>query len=294
MIGLTVCASHAPGMERDRGQREGKAFRLGLLTTRTAITAFDPQLVVLFAADHRRTFAHVTPAFALIQDAELLSHDSRPAERLTIPADLVTALSKELLAHHFDIAHCRGVVLDHGFGQPIHYLLADLASVPLVPIAVNCASPPLPTATRVFSFGQRVGQFLQRRPERILVIGSGGLSHDPPTLVSDRHDLTEDEREEIRVAGLRDASTRIKREWDEAFLDAMKRWDVGALIHMADHATADAGVGANEVRTWIAASASGGGVGLDTLVYEGVPEWITGMAIAISAQTGHSLVPGSE
>ena len=39
--------------------------------------------------------------------------------------------------------------------------------------------------------------------------------------------------------------------------------------------------GANEVRTWIAAIAAGN-LPMETLIYEPVREWITGMAIAAS------------
>jgi 2,3-dihydroxyphenylpropionate 1,2-dioxygenase len=36
------------------------------------------------------------------------------------------------------------------------------------------------------------------------------------------------------------------------------------------------------VRTWLAASAAGGGVPLHRVVYQPVEEWITGMAVAVS------------
>lgn len=63
----------------------------------------------------------------------------------------------------------------------------------------------------------------------------------------------------------------------------MSRWDVDELIRMTDNATADAGVGANEVRTWLAATAAGGGRAAEPLAYEPVPQWITGMGVALTA-----------
>jgi 2,3-dihydroxyphenylpropionate 1,2-dioxygenase len=54
------------------------------------------------------------------------------------------------------------------------------------------------------------------------------------------------------------------------------------LIRLVDKAHARAGAGANEVRTWLAAGAAGGGRPVTPLVYEPVPEWITGMAVAAS------------
>jgi 2,3-dihydroxyphenylpropionate 1,2-dioxygenase len=50
---------------------------------------------------------------------------------------------------------------------------------------------------------------------------------------------------------------------------------------MTSEDIAPAGVGANEVRTWIAAIAAGN-LPMETVVYEPVREWITGMAIAAS------------
>lgn len=51
---------------------------------------------------------------------------------------------------------------------------------------------------------------------------------------------------------------------------------------LTDDARAQAGVGANEVRTWLAAGAAGGGKPLDAVVYQPVEEWITGMGLAVS------------
>ncbi|MFF3574010.1 hypothetical protein [Nocardia jiangxiensis] len=77
------------------------------------------------------------------------------------------------------------------------------------------------------------------------------------------------------------------REWrpaarTRAFLDALTVWDVTRLAGLAEVATERAGVGANEVRTWLAAGAAGGGKPFDTVSYEPVEKWITGMGLAMS------------
>jgi 2,3-dihydroxyphenylpropionate 1,2-dioxygenase len=79
-----------------------------------------------------------------------------------------------------------------------------------------------------------------------------------------------------------EARTKIRPDWDTEVLDAMSNWDVAALIRLVDTAHVRAGAGANEVRTWLAAGAAGGGRPVTPLVYEPVPEWITGMAVAAS------------
>jgi 2,3-dihydroxyphenylpropionate 1,2-dioxygenase len=80
-----------------------------------------------------------------------------------------------------------------------------------------------------------------------------------------------------------DARNKIRQEWDAEVLTAMSTWDVEALIRLVDAAHAEASAGANEVRTWLATGAAGGGVPVTPLAYEPVPEWITGMAVATSA-----------
>ena len=55
-----------------------------------------------------------------------------------------------------------------------------------------------------------------------------------------------------------------------------------ALTRLVDSAHVQAGAGANEIRTWVAAGAAGGGRPVTPVAYEPVPEWITGMAVATS------------
>jgi 2,3-dihydroxyphenylpropionate 1,2-dioxygenase len=285
VITMTVCTSHAPGMGRDVARVQGTDFRHGLDQARQSVEQFEPDLVVLFAGDHRRAFAQVTPSFALVREGSLLADSDVESAQLNIPADRVDAVAHALIAADFDLAVCRGVGLDHGFGQPLKYLLARRPHVPVVPVAVNCASPPLPRAERVVELGTLIGQVVDETAaadERVLFIGTGGLSHQPPTLVGDQHGLSENERRRLREAGFEAASRLIKPEWDRRFLAAVAQHDVATLVDMTRSAGADAGVGAEEVRSWLAAIAAGGGRGLATLVYQAVPEWITGMAVALA------------
>ncbi|MCU1476750.1 MAG: mhpB 2 [Subtercola sp.] len=279
---MTLCASHAPGMDRDSAGEFGQLFREGVARARAEVAEFDPELVVLFGGDHRKAFRNVVPSLAVAFTASLLAEGNTPAQRMNVPTDISRALAEALIADEFDVTVCREVELDHAFGQPLYHYLDDVASVEVIPMPVNCASPPLPKAKRVIDFATKVGEFLQGVDKRILYIGTGGLSHSPVSLRSDRHDLKDDERRAINEAGFEEASKMIKPAWDKEFLDAMSRWDVDQLIRMTDNATADAGVGANEVRTWLAATAAGGGHGVRPLAYEPVEKWITGMGVSLS------------
>jgi 2,3-dihydroxyphenylpropionate 1,2-dioxygenase len=73
---------------------------------------------------------------------------------------------------------------------------------------------------------------------------------------------------------------KINSSWDEALLRRVAD-DPASLEQLTADDIAPAGVGANEVRTWIAAIAAGN-LPMETVVYQPVREWITGMAIAAS------------
>ncbi|MCU1625696.1 MAG: extradiol dioxygenase [Pseudonocardia sp.] len=279
---LVVCASHSPGMERDVERVQGASFREGLARTRGIVDAFDPDLVVLFGGDHRRAFTHVVPSFAVALSAGILPEGGHEEGSLDVPPEAARALADHLLDSGIDIAVCRDVALDHAFAQPLRDLVGSLDGRPVIPVAVNCATAPLPRASRVLALGDAVADFLDGRPEKILVIGTGGLSHSPPSLEIDAWDLDPEVRARLIAEGAAAARTKIRPEWDAAFLDALARWDRTRLAELTDGAHAAAGAGANEVRTWLAAGAAGGGVPLSALVYEPVEEWITGMAAAAS------------
>ncbi|HEV7871242.1 MAG TPA: 3-carboxyethylcatechol 2,3-dioxygenase [Modestobacter sp.] len=280
---LVVCASHSPGKERDPELVEGPMFRKGLAEARALVAEFDPDYVVLFGGDHRRAFRHVVPSFAVSLSANVIDEGPHEGGPLTVPTEIAQGLSEHLLASGIDIAVCRDVGLDHAFGLPLRDLLGGLDGRPVLPVSVNCAMPPLPTADRVLALGSAVGRFLDGRDDRVLVIGTGGLSHSPPSLEIDDYYISDEDRAALIAAGSEAARSLIRPEWDEAFLTALEAWDTAALASLTDNARASAGAGANEVRTWLAAGAAGGGRPLHRLVYEPVREWITGMAVATSA-----------
>ncbi|BBZ77115.1 2,3-dihydroxyphenylpropionate/2,3-dihydroxicinnam ic acid 1,2-dioxygenase [Mycolicibacterium anyangense] len=279
---LVVCASHSPGKERDVTEQFGTEFRSGLRSAAAIVEEFDPELVVLFGGDHRRAFRHVVPTFGVALSASITEHGSRPTGDVTVPGGQSRSLAEYLLARDFDIAVCRDIGLDHAFAQPLYDLLGGIDIKPVIPIAVNCATAPLPTAARVAQFGSAVGGYLDTLDERVLVIGTGGLSHSPPSLEVDAYEISDDVRARLISEGMAEARTKIRPDWDRQVLAAFADADQPALLKLVDNAHAAAGAGANEVRTWLAAAAAGGSHPLHPVVYQPVPEWITGMAVAVS------------
>jgi aromatic ring-opening dioxygenase catalytic subunit (LigB family) len=78
-------------------------------------------------------------------------------------------------------AYLRRLEFDDGFSVPLHYLTPAM-QVPLVPIALNCTVPPIPSTPEAYRLGETLREIiLERWPgqERVAVVGTGGLSHEP-------------------------------------------------------------------------------------------------------------------
>src|SRR3984885_14228597 len=266
---MVVCASHTPGMLRDKAGEFGHAFRAGVAEAAARVAAFAPELVVFFGSDHRRAFVDPVPAIAGMTGAEGMGDLGSATGRYDGPAKIAAGL-----------AVGRDIALDHGFGQTYEQLIGSLPDVPVIPVYINCATPPLGRPGRAFALGRAVGEELSYLDQRVLFVGSGGLSHSPPSLVSTAAGLSDAERLAMNEAGRAAAMDKINSSWDEALLRRIAD-DPASLEHLTADDIARAGVGANEVRTWIAAIAPGDRP-METVVYQPVREWITGMAIAAS------------
>jgi 2,3-dihydroxyphenylpropionate 1,2-dioxygenase len=267
-------------MLRDTAAEFGDVFRGGVAEAAERVDAFGPDLVVFFGSDHRRAFVDSVPAIAVMAGAEGLGDLGSPTGRYDVPADLAEKLAAGLLDRGFDITLVRKVALDHGFGQTYSQLIGDLPAVPVIPVFINCATPPLIRPARAHALGRAVGEELSALGRRLLFVGSGGLSHSPPSLVSAAAGLSDAERLAMNEAGREAAKDKIDPAWDTAFLRRIAE-DPASLALLTPSDIECAGVGANEVRTWIAAIAAGS-TSMQSLAYQPVREWITGMGVAVS------------
>ena len=281
--------SHGPGIARDEKKVQGLQFREGMRIAHEAVQEFDPSLIIFFGSDHRRAFQDTVPAFSVVFAAEGLGDLRSPTGPYKVPEQIATDLATALLAEGFDVAVTRKIALDHGFGQTMSDIVGGLDVVPTVPIFVNCATPPLASPARAAALGAAVGRFAATLDERVLFIGSGGLSHSPPTLALTTVGLSEEERRKISEQHREAAKDKIRPDWDEAFLERLGSQDNSWALEVTQEFIDPAGVGANEVRTWLAAYMAGGKP-LRRVAYEPVREWITGMGVAMSDYTPASAV----
>ena len=245
---LVYCGacSHAPGIT-------GRAERADTQTRQALETAFRrmgdemratrPDALVVIAAEHfANFFMNNMPAFAIgmadsyegpIEDEAFLR-----IRRTTVPGN--KALSRRLIENVMqtvDVAYAEEWKFDHGISVPLHFLTPDY-DLPIVPANINCQGPPLAPLARAWAFGEALRRAADAAPERIALIGTGGLSHWPAT----------------------PDSGKINQEWDREFLRRWSANDREALLSYTDaEIYREAGQGGFEIRTFIAAAAAAGG-----------------------------------
>jgi 2,3-dihydroxyphenylpropionate 1,2-dioxygenase len=280
-----LALSHSPQMAQDTDHLHGANFRRGFADVAKAVAEYDPTLVIYFGPDHMRALAGIAPCFTVVESASGYGDWGTPQEDYDVPQHDAIELGRHLADGGIDIALAPHLRLDHGFGQSTSDLFGSLSAVPLIPIVINCVDRPLATAARTAALGTAVREYLRsdaQPDDRVLVIGSGGLSHAPPSLVPGARDLTEQDRQRLITDNLARAAEAINPSWDETFLNRLAGPEWTQLSQMTATELVPAGAGGAEVRTWIAAAFTGDGP-LHTVVYEPVPEWITGMGIAASS-----------
>lgn len=210
-----------------------------------------------------------------------------------------------------DVAISYRLRVDHGTTIPILKLGGSLDRYPVLPIVINCAADPRPSFRRVRELGAAVGRYLGKLGNRIVIVASGGLSHDPPTprllqsppavakRLIDRHTPTEEElkqRQERVIAACR-ALVRGEgpmlppsERWDRAFIRSLLEQDLDVFDAWIDkELDREAGFGGHEVRCWVAAFAAmkaAGNFSAEERFYAAIPEWATGMAIVVGKHDG--------
>ena len=242
-----VC-SHAPGITgrahlADAAVKD--AFHAQFDRLGAELRAARPDALIVVASEHfANFFMNNMPAYAIgmaesyegpIEDPKWLG-----IEKTTIPGD--AALSQRIVREVMqtvDVAYAEEWKFDHGIMVPLHFL-TPAYDLKVIPVNINCQGPPLTPLHRAWAFGEALRRACDAVPERIAIIGTGGISHWPAT----------------------PDSGKVNEAWDREF---MERWcanDREALCRYTDEETyRDAGQGGFEIRTFVSVAAAAGGRG---------------------------------
>jgi protocatechuate 4,5-dioxygenase beta chain len=184
-----IATSHVPaiGGAIAQGKQQDpywKPFFDGVERARQWVAQVRPDLVVMFYNDHGLNFfLDKMPTFAVGAAAQYSNADEGWGLPVSRPYPGDPALSwriiERLVEDEFDVTTCQEMLVDHAFALPMQLLWPNGDGPPAVPIAINTVQHPLPSAARCLKLGRSVGRALAACPDarRVLVMGSGGLSH---------------------------------------------------------------------------------------------------------------------
>jgi len=305
------CLPHTPlrGLN-DPGADVVAEVDAALAKARAEVEAFDPELIVIFAPDHYNgLFYDLMPPFVIATAAESVADYQTLPGPLSIPRELALDMARFILDSDVDIALSHRLQVDHGCTQTLEELTGSLTRYPVIPIIINSVAPPFAPYRRIRTLGEAVGRFVATLNKRVLILGTGGLSHEPPVpllsgapeeiaefLIAGRNPTPEARaaRQARTIAagqiyGTADCPlTPLNTDWDLAFIDLLVQ---GRLDEVDDFRVEEisraAGRSTHEIRTWVAAFAALAATGAYRArqdYYRPINEWIAGYGVVSAEQ----------
>jgi 2,3-dihydroxyphenylpropionate 1,2-dioxygenase len=263
-----------------------------------AVAALAPDALVVIGPDHfHANFYDVMPPFVLgVAEAEAFGDFGSRRGALPVASALAWSIRDGLARDEFDVALSYALTVDHGIVQS-YEMVRGRADLPLVPLVVNTAAPPLPSMPRCVALGRSLGAAIRAAGTgRVLIVASGGLSHWLPSN-DPRDESVPAQRRAAMIHGRRDVrafsaarepgvralagnpDAPVNPAWDSWFLKQLVAADLDPVAGLGDDGLEErAGSGGHEIRTWLIGFAAAARP-LVWTSYEPVPEWLTGMGI---------------
>jgi len=262
-----VC-SHGPGITGRKAMADPEDVRTlyaAMDDMRAALEASRPDALVVIAAEHfANFFMDNMPAYCMGMGEEYEGPIEDPhwlgIERTIVPGapDLSGRLIESIL-QYVDVAYAQEWKFDHGIMVPLHFLTPRY-DLPIVPVNINCQGPPLTPLHRAWAFGQALRRACDAVPQRIALVGTGGISHWPAT----------------------PDSGKINEAWDRDFLERWASNDRQRLLAYSDEQTyLEAGQGGFEIRTFIAVSGATEGSAARVHYYRPIPIFAVGCTVGM-------------
>ena len=262
-----VC-SHAPGIT-GRAKLADPKLRDELYANydrmRQRIEATEPDALIVVAAEHfANFFMNNMPAYCMGMakqyEGPIEDEDWLAIKRRWIPGnpDLSERLIRSVM-EDTDLAYAEEWKFDHGIMVPLNFLTPRY-DLPVIPVNINCQGPPLTPLHRAWRFGQALRRACDEQPERIALVGTGGISHWPCT----------------------PDSGVINEAWDREFLDRFINNRKDELLSYTDQETLrDAGQGGFEIRAFITVAGAAEGSTGELLFYAPITIFAVGCTVAV-------------
>lgn len=258
-------------MSRGSAGEKGERVFAGMKDIGSRIRKLAPDVVVIISSDHFYNYDLSFQApFAIATDAQ-----HQPFGDMSLPTDIIPGACDFASGfvgfaadHDADLVRLQDYRPDHGVTLPALIIDPDRRT-PIVPFIINTAMDPAPRLARAWRYGQLLAEYVQTvRPadERVVVVGTGGLSHW------------------LGVAEM----GRVNSAFDHAVIDAIIAGDGQKLTSWtSDYVLEHGGNGGLEILNWVMMSATLPGQRGEVIYYEEIPEWVTGMG-------GIAVVPGEQ
>jgi 2,3-dihydroxyphenylpropionate 1,2-dioxygenase len=309
-----ACVPHVPFMEI-QPRAMNAPFWAAYEAQAARLRAFDPELVIVFGADHYEgQLMRAMPPFMIGFAAESVPDRGGFPGQLRVPEPVARACAERLIDEGFDITVSSAMQLDHGFSQVLHHMLGGIDARPVIPVFVNALAHPRPRFARVRQLGMAVGRFAATLGQRVAFLGSGGLSHDTSDIFPQVHEKIDAAVREFFVhGGERGAISRqqwrsqlhagleivnqlhvdrtpgvgqVRPEWDEQFLRLLCAGDYSVFDAWGDaEVVRSGGNGAGEVRAWIAAMAAAQQLGAGAPI---IDYYEAGTSLGVAAVVAHA------
>lgn len=253
----------------DGVEAEAERVFAGMKEIGRRVRALAPDVLVIVSSDHLVNFklelqapfiAAVSDRFVPFGDLDI-PQDPFPGHRAFAEGFVASAMDRGV-----DIAVAEEVRPDHGVAIP-NAVVNSERRIPVVPLFINTAMSPAPSPARAWSLGGALRHYVeQQRParERVVVLATGGLSH---------------------WICLPDQG-RVNETFDREIMRAIAAGDGQRLTRFtAKDILGEAGNGGLEILNWICMAGALPGCRGETIYYEPIPAWLTGMGgLAVRAE----------
>jgi len=192
-IVAAMASTHTPGLLGwfEDGPEDEKEMAIAAFgAMRNALLAARPDVMIIVANDHLLNWPiNNMPTYTV----GIAEQHAGPADwyqpwlarnekyHVAGHSDLAKFMVNKAIEHRLNFAYIReDMQFDDGISTPLCYLNPDM-KIPLIPFTMNCTVPPVPTQTDAYELGKTLRAILHEYPgdERVALIGSGGLSHEP-------------------------------------------------------------------------------------------------------------------